>query len=164
MLSAALFAVMGLALPACTPVIVEHGYVFDAKDVEKVKVGDPQAQVLRDLGSPSTVSTIEGQSWFYMSSTVKTYAWYPPEEIDRKVMAVYFDKNEAVERVAFYGLKDGQVVDFVTRTTPTRGKELTVIQQLFSNVGKFNNATNSGAKGATLPGAGGASGAGSSGY
>ncbi len=70
-------------------------------------------------------------------------------------MAVYFDKNEDVERVAFYGLKDGQVVDFVTRTTPTRGKELTVIQQLFSNVCKFNNATNTGGgKGATLPGAG----------
>lgn len=156
MLSAALLAVVALTLPACSPVIVEHGYVFDAKDVAKVKEGETKAQVIAELGSPSTVSTVEGQAWYYISSTIENYAWYPPEETDRKIMAVYFDKTDIVQRVAFYGLKDGQIVDFVSRTTPTRGKELTVLQQMFSNVGKFNSATPTGGKGATLPGAGGA--------
>ncbi len=65
------------------------------------------------------------------------------EEVDRTVVAIYFTKEKVVDEVAYYGLQDGQIVDLQTRTTPTRGKELTVLGQIFSNLGRFNKATDS---------------------
>jgi outer membrane protein assembly factor BamE (lipoprotein component of BamABCDE complex) len=47
----------------------------------------------------------------------------PYEVKDQRVVAVYFDKNRRVERLANYGLKDGKVFDFASQTTPTGGKE-----------------------------------------
>jgi len=91
------------------------------------------------MGSPSTVSTVDGEAWYYISSKFETVAFYQPEEIERTVAAVYFDKTEAVQQIAYYGLEDGQIVNFVDRKTPTRGKELTILGQLFGNLGRFNS-------------------------
>jgi len=133
----------GSALTACAPinpVIEQRGYVLDEKDLKKLT---PKVTTKEDvktiLGSPSTVSTVDGEAWYYISSKMETYAFYPPDEIERTVVAVYFDKTPTVQQVAYYGLQDGQIVDFVTRTTPTRGKELTILGQMFSNLGKFNS-------------------------
>ena len=51
--------------------------------------------------------------------------------VDQRVVAVYFDKNRRVERLANYGLKDGRVFDFVTRTTPTGGKDFAYVNAMF---------------------------------
>ena len=57
------------------------------------------------------------------------------EEIDRKVLAVYFTPHGAVERVAHYGLQDGRVVNLITRETPAHTSEQTLLKQLFRNLG-----------------------------
>ncbi|NIJ39947.1 outer membrane protein assembly factor BamE (lipoprotein component of BamABCDE complex) [Parvibaculum indicum] len=139
-LAAALIATSASLTVACSPVVEERGYIFDAKDLEQVHAGDSREQVKRLLGTPSTVSTVSGEAWYYISSTFETYAFYAPEEVDRKVAAVYFDKSGIVDDVAYYGLEDGNVINFADRKTPTRGKEMTVLEQLFSNIGRYNNA------------------------
>ena len=48
-------------------------------------------------------------------------AFLPSKVVAQSVLAVYFDKNEKVERIANYGLKDGKVFDFISATTPTAG-------------------------------------------
>ena len=35
------------------------------------------------------------------------------------MVAIYFDKNRQVIRLANYGMKDGKIFDFISRTTPT---------------------------------------------
>ena len=40
------------------------------------------------------------------------------------MIAIYFDKNRQVRRLANYGLQDGKIFDFISRTTPTSGQEL----------------------------------------
>ena len=73
-----------------------------------------------------------------VSSVVEQRAFFEPTEVDRKVLAVRFNGEDQVESFAHYGLEDGQIVNFSNRKTPTRGKELSVLQQLFSNIGKFD--------------------------
>jgi outer membrane protein assembly factor BamE (lipoprotein component of BamABCDE complex) len=137
--SAASPALMSCA-PLVDPVIEQRGYVLNEKDLKQIKPKQTtRDQVKEIMGSPSTVSTIDGEAWYYINSKMESYLFYPPEEIDRTVVAVYFEKQDTVQQVAYYGLADGQVVDLVTRSTPTRGKELTVLGQLFSNLGRFNN-------------------------
>jgi len=36
-----------------------------------------------------------------------------------------------VERLANYGLRDGKVFDFISRTTPTSGQELSYLNYIF---------------------------------
>ncbi len=48
----------------------------------------------------------------------------PYEVKDQRVIAVYFDKDRRVKRLANYGLRDGKVFDFISQTTPTGGQEV----------------------------------------
>ena len=56
------------------------------------------------------------------------------------MLAVYFDENSQVSQIANYGLQDGQIVDFVSRTTPTGGKDFSFLSQLFSATGVVDAA------------------------
>lgn len=133
-------AILGTILSGCSAEIVERGYIYDQRDFDKIEVGlTSSAEIEALLGSPSTVATIDGQVWYYISSTFEKLMFYTPEEIDRKVVAIYFDGTSTVEEVGYYGLEDGNVIDFRTRKTPTRGKELTVLGQIFGNLGRFNS-------------------------
>ena len=137
--AAALALAGGVALAGCQPVVDYRGFVPQETAIEQVRIGSSKAQVEELLGSPSAQSTIGGGSYYYISSVFETTAFYEPEEVDRKVYAVEFDETDTVQRVAYYGLKDGRVFDFISRKTPTRGKELSVVQELFGNLGRFND-------------------------
>ena len=56
------------------------------------------------------------------------------DDTDRRVIAVYFDKGRKVERLANYGIKDGQVFDFISRKTPTGGQELNYVQYILKAI------------------------------
>ena len=92
------------------------------------------------LGSPSTTATINhtGDSYYYISSVVEQQGFLDPKEVDRKVLALRFDQIDQLESFAHYGLEDGQVIDINTRETPTRGKELSALQQILGNIGRFD--------------------------
>jgi outer membrane protein assembly factor BamE (lipoprotein component of BamABCDE complex) len=51
------------------------------------------------------------------------------------VVAIEFDEQGVVTGIGQFGLEDGQIVDLVTRTTPTYGSQLTILEQLFGNIG-----------------------------
>lgn len=110
----------------------QRGYVASEGALEQVPVGSSQEQVLLVLGTPSTVATVDGEVFYYISQKTKKVMFLKPEVVDQRVMAVYFDpKDKRVTRIADYGMKDGKVFDFVSRTTPTSGSELSVLGQIF---------------------------------
>jgi outer membrane protein assembly factor BamE (lipoprotein component of BamABCDE complex) len=116
----------GLALAGCGSFTetLQRGYVVQEGALEQIPIGATQEQVLIVLGTPSTVATVSGEAFYYISQTSQRSAAFMPYEVkDQRVVAVYFDKNRRVQRLANYGLKDGKVFDFVSQTTPTGGKE-----------------------------------------
>ena len=117
---------------------IQHGYVIDEHALEQVKPGSSAEQVLVVLGTPSTTSTVGGDAWYYISQkTAQSFAFQKPSMEDQRVLAVYFTKDKKVERVANYGLQDGRVIDFITRTTPTGGKEEDFLKNAFTNLLHF---------------------------
>ena len=138
----ALAAVAGIALSACGSIVggtgsvsgvtrtYQRGYVLSEGALDQIPVGSSQEQVLLVLGTPSTVAVVNGEVFYYISQTQERVAFLKPEITDQKVLAVYFDKNKRVERVAQYGKKDGKVFDFVSQTTPTSGEELNLLRQM----------------------------------
>jgi outer membrane protein assembly factor BamE (lipoprotein component of BamABCDE complex) len=124
-------------ISACSEQITKHGHLFRESDLAQVQPGMGQEQVKLVLGSPTTTTTYgNGSAYYYISSTEKRTAFMSGNEVDRQVLAVYFTPNATVDHVANYGLKDGKVFDFVSRTTPAPGgKEDGLIKQLFRNLG-----------------------------
>jgi outer membrane protein assembly factor BamE (lipoprotein component of BamABCDE complex) len=98
--------------------------------------------VLIVMGTPSTVATLNGEVFYYISQrTERRVAFMNDNIVDQRVIAIYFDKNRQVRRLANYGLKDGKIFDFIGRTTPTSGQEINYVAPLFKalNVGQGGN-------------------------
>jgi outer membrane protein assembly factor BamE (lipoprotein component of BamABCDE complex) len=110
----------------------QRGYVLPEGALEQIPVGASQEQVLIVLGTPSTVATVSGEAFYYISQKTERGAAFLPREVkDQRVIAVYFDKNRKVERLANYGLKDGKIFDYVSRTTQTGGEEMNYLGYVF---------------------------------
>jgi outer membrane protein assembly factor BamE (lipoprotein component of BamABCDE complex) len=124
---------LGTALGGCAfSENFQKGYVLPEGALEQVPIGASQEQVLILLGTPSTVATVSGEAFYYISQRAeRRVAFLPQEMVDQRVVAVYFDKSRRVERLANYGMKDGQIFDYVSRTTPTSGRELNYITNFF---------------------------------
>ena len=134
----AIVAVSLLSTAACAPITSYSGFQAIESDPKDVKVGtDTKSTVRGKLGSPSATSTFDPNVWFYMNQVKQRVAFRRPTVIARNVTAITFNKeNEQVESVNNYTLKDGKVIAFNGRETPTRGRELTILEQLLGNVGR----------------------------
>jgi outer membrane protein assembly factor BamE (lipoprotein component of BamABCDE complex) len=123
---------LGLMLGGCFSETYQRGYIVPDGALEQIPIGSTKEQVLIVLGTPSTVATVSGEAFYYISQRAERPIGFMPQQvIDQRVIAVYFDKNKRVERLANYGLKDGKVFDFVTRSTPTGGKDYAYINAMF---------------------------------
>lgn len=115
--------------------VINRGAMIDQRKAEQVKPGMAAPQVMQMLGTPSTTSTIGGDAWYYVSQRIERSLAFMPQNItDQRVLAVYFDKNRKVVRIADYGMEDGKPIDFLSRTTPVAGPDYHLIQALLSKV------------------------------
>ena len=113
-----------------------QGYVIDQQQIDLVPVGSSREQVILALGSPSTTATFDNEVFYYISQTRKRpVAFLNPHIVDQRVLAVYFGEDDRVTNIANYGLKDGKVFDFISRTTPTSGKDQNFLGQLIAGAG-----------------------------
>lgn len=122
------------ALAGCTQVY-HHGYMVPDGALNQIALGASQDQVLLALGTPSTVATISGEVFYYISQRGEQTSFLPEKEVDRRVIAVYFDRNRRVQRLADYGLRDGKIFDYISRTTPSGGKESDYLALAFRPLG-----------------------------
>jgi outer membrane protein assembly factor BamE (lipoprotein component of BamABCDE complex) len=123
---------LGLLPGGCFGETFQRGYVLPEGALQQIPLGSSQEQVLIVLGTPSTVATVSGEAFYYISQRAERSASFMPMNVvDQRVIAVYFDQNRKVRRVAEYGLKDGRLFDFVSRTTPTSGADLSLLNGLF---------------------------------
>src|SRR3954454_2662038 len=107
-------AVLGstLALAGCLTQTYQRGFVLPEGALEQIPLGASQEQVLIVLGTPSTVATVSGEVFYYISQRAEQTSFLPQKVVDQRVVAVYFDKNRRVERIANYGLQDGKIFDY----------------------------------------------------
>jgi outer membrane protein assembly factor BamE (lipoprotein component of BamABCDE complex) len=121
-----------VALSACTGEQFQKGYILPAGALEQIPIGASQDQVLIVMGTPSTVATLDGEVFYYISQRAsRPVMFMETKVVDQRVIAVYFDKNRQVRRLANYGLQDGKIFDFISRTTPTSGQEMSYLTPLF---------------------------------
>jgi outer membrane protein assembly factor BamE (lipoprotein component of BamABCDE complex) len=132
MRAVAAIALVCAVLGACTSEQFQKGYILPAGALEQIPIGASQDQVLIVMGTPSTVATLNGEVFYYISQrSERKVAFLNQQVVDQRVIAIYFDKKRQVQRLANYGLQDGKIFDFISRTTPTSGQELSYLTPLF---------------------------------
>jgi len=129
---------------ACTPTTDFQGFqAIDARPQDLQAGIDTRDSVRAKLGTPSAVSTFDPDVWFYISQVTESQSFYQPKLIRRDVVAVSFDKGgETVAKVDTLTMKDGRVIAYNGRETPTRGRQLSALEQLIGEIG--NGALNNG--------------------
>ena len=132
-------AVIALAgvLAGCEGELQNRGHVPLPGAIEKLEAGSQgRDDVLRLLGSPSTIAPF-GETWYYVTQRSEQIAFLNPTPIEQRVVAINFGANGRISDIKQYDIKDARDIDMVARKTPTSGREITVLEQLLGNVGKF---------------------------
>jgi len=130
---------LAVLLSACAPNLVQRGNLPDPELLSRIQPGSQTRNQVADLlGSPSSIATFGDEVWYYISSQTQTIAFYEPEVLEQKVVAIAFDGDGRVKTVRTYGLEDAQEIEPVARITPTGGREITVLEQLIGNLGRFS--------------------------
>ena len=127
-------------LGACTPTETVRGDMLQDYQLATVQVGsDTQADVVREIGSPTTVAPFDDKTWYYIGQDTKKYGPLDPKIVKERVIRVVFDDQGKVAEVRdVTHLRDP--VPYSRDKTPTSGNQITLPQQLLGNLGKFNNA------------------------
>lgn len=130
---------------ACTPTLQNHGYRYIEGEAPVITPGeDTRATLMNRLGSPSTSGVagildegMRDRTWYYISETRESLAYQRSRSRERRIFAVHFDDAGTVASVEEFGLEDGRRVAHVDRETPTRGRELSLLEQLLGNIGRL---------------------------
>jgi outer membrane protein assembly factor BamE (lipoprotein component of BamABCDE complex) len=141
---AALLAPLLISLGGCDLARIDvRGYVPNDDDLARLEPGrQTRDDVQQLLGSPSTTGIFDTeQSWYYIYKKTSKVSFFEPETLEQRVVVVHFDRDGTLRDVRRYALEDGLIVDPVTRVTPSPGREMSFLEQLLGNVGKFNSSS-----------------------
>ncbi len=126
-------------LSGCAPTLQVHGNELDPELLAEIRAGESSRDDVIDLlGSPSSVAMFDGESWFYVSERTEKTAFFSPEIKERKVVVFRFDEDGVVSDIDSRGLDSARAIQPVDRETPTAGNEVTILEQLIGNFGRYN--------------------------
>lgn len=96
-----------------------------------------KTNVLKSLGSPTTIAPFDDNVWYYIGQKMEKRGIFDPKVVEEKVVVVAFDEEGIVQTMEEI---DAERIDIPKsrEKTPTGGNDVTVIEQLLGNVGRFN--------------------------
>jgi outer membrane protein assembly factor BamE (lipoprotein component of BamABCDE complex) len=145
-----LFSVSGAAaFVSCAPAVDQRGNLPNPDKLAEIHAGSTtKDEVTKILGTPSSVSVFNNdKSWYYISRRTSQTAFFEPDVLDQQVYVVNFDDQGVVKAVDHKVLEDGKEITPVARATPAPGRELSFLEQLIGNLGKFNGSSGGGGSG-----------------
>lgn len=127
-----------MAAAACTPTVNVRGNLVDDYKLAQVQKGvDTRTDVLRKIGSPTTIAPFDDNVWYYLGQTTEKRGILDDKVTDERIIVVMFNPEGVVEQINDVDSKR-QDIPYVERATPTSGNDITVMQQMLGNLGKFN--------------------------
>lgn len=135
-IAASVLALCALGTGCISPITSFNGYIADeALPVEMEPGIDTRTSVLARLGSPSTRSVFDDNTWYYVTTRKEQLAFYQPRVAGRTIIGIRFSDSDVVEEVLEYDVTDGEVINYASRETPTLGRQLTFLEQLLGSIG-----------------------------
>ena len=141
-----------LLTTACQPSLATRGNLVDLDDAKMLSPGKSSKEDVRSiLGTPTATASLDDNRWYYIGQNTSHYGFQAEKVTDRRVVTVNFDEQGLLKDITPIE-NSGRKVDVSERITPTSGHNLTVFQQVFGNLGRFNSKAND--KGAPVVGPG----------
>lgn len=129
-----------LLAAGCSPTISQHGHRISDEDLARIEPGvTDQRDVLSLLGSPSAQATFETDRWYYVTQRTERTSFYQEELTQQDVVTVTFAQNGTVDAIEKHGLDQANNVVPSDDKTKTLGNELSLVEQLLGNIGRFNS-------------------------
>ena len=132
-------ALAAAGLAACAPTIDQRGNLPEPEKLAQIRPGTTtREQVTKILGTPSSTGVFDDKNWYYISRRIKQVSFFDPDVLDQQVYIVNFDPAGVVRGVDHKDLADGQDIEPAPGATPAPGRELTFLEQVLGNIGRFN--------------------------
>lgn len=126
-------------LAACGGQYRNHGYMPLAEDVDALIVGvDTRDSIIEVMGVPTTGGVLTEEAMYYVRSRVHHKGYVKPNEIQRDVLVLSFDKNQILRNVERFGIEKGKLIRLEHRVTEAPGGDRSVLQQIIGSIGGFN--------------------------
>jgi outer membrane protein assembly factor BamE (lipoprotein component of BamABCDE complex) len=139
---------LAIMLAGCAISEDQRGHLPDADKLAEIQPGvTTKEQVVKILGTPSSASTFDDDVWYYISRKTKQIAFFSPTVLDQQVYIVDFDSKGVVKDLGHKTLADAQSVSPAPGATPSPGRELSFMEQLIGNIGRFGGASSPSAGG-----------------
>ena len=131
---------------ACSPTVNTRGNIVEDFRMREITPGvSTQTNVLKSLGSPTTKAPFDENIWYYIGQTMEKKGIFDPKVTEEKVVVVAFDEEGIVQTMEEID-SERLNIPKVRRKTHTGGNEVTVMEQLLGNIGRFNKPTGSAAR------------------
>lgn len=144
-----------LGASGCTRIRTHQGYQVDKLLVDSVQPGiDNRASVEGTLGRPSFTSQFGEQDWYYVSRDMRALAFSNPKPADQTVLRVRFDAAGNVVAVDRAGLEQVANISPMGDKTPTLGRNRSLFDEIFGNIGAVGAGGMGGNAGGSGPGGG----------
>lgn len=135
-----------LATGACSQFRDAQGYLGDTTLMSEIRPGtDNRESVERTLGRPSFESQWGAPVWYYITRETRQLAFRDPRLIKQDILAIHFDARGNVTKVERRGAEQVAAIAPSRDKTPTLGKERTIWQDIFGNIGQVGSIGQSGA-------------------
>lgn len=132
-------ALASVSLAACVATVNQRGELPAPDKIAEIHPGvTTRDQVTKILGTPSSTGVFDNKQWYYISRRTERVAFLDPDVVDQQVYVINFNDNGVVKDIAHKGLKDARDIEPAPGATPAPGRELTFLEQVLGNIGRFN--------------------------
>ena len=124
---------------ACEARIATHGFMPREELVNQLSPGGQDKRLVSQvMGTPSSIGSFDDNVWYYITQRTEKQAFFKPQVIEQQVLVLFFDEKEILQSIEKYNLEEAQLIEPLDDKTPTVGRKLTILQQLFGNLGRFS--------------------------
>lgn len=130
-------ALLTLAACAKDTFVTNTGNMPSEDKIERLATGMPQEQVREILGAPSSVVSLDRNTWIYMSADIEQIAFMRPQETERRLLVVKFDDNGKVADIKHIDKSKGKELEVSEQETATPEQEQGFFRKYFGGVGTY---------------------------
>ena len=122
----------------CSKIVEQNGILPSSENLQKLQIGvSSREEVKKIIGEPLIIDIQNGESWIYFGQTIEKIAFFEPKLSNRKVILISFG-NKKLKNIEYFSIKDSKIFDINSKKVLSGGRKLTVLQQIFGNIGNFS--------------------------
>ena len=123
----------------CSKIVEQNGVPTNDEIFQQLNIGkSTKSKVKKILGEPLILDNQLEETWIYFSQKIEKFAFFEPKLSSRKVILLSFKNNILIKKETF-SQKDSKIIEISTKKVISGGRKLTVLQQIFGNIGNFSS-------------------------